>query len=147
MKALTLYQPWASLIALGEKKIETRSWPTMYRGELAIHAGKTNFTQFGEVEPFRTVLEKHGLHYRTLPTGVIIATCVLVDCQEVAYPIGYPYRDKAFLKNGKCVEGNEYAFGDYAPGRYAWILADIKPLDKTIPARGKQGLWNWEDSL
>lgn len=40
MKVITLIQPWATLIALGEKQIETRSWSTKYRGEIAIHAGK-----------------------------------------------------------------------------------------------------------
>jgi hypothetical protein len=40
MKALSLIQPWASLIVLGEKRIETRSWPTRHRGHLAIHANK-----------------------------------------------------------------------------------------------------------
>ena len=40
IKALTLWQPWASLIAWGEKQYETRSWSTEYRGLLAIHASK-----------------------------------------------------------------------------------------------------------
>jgi len=40
MKALTLTQPWASLMALQSKTIETRSWYTAYRGELVIHAAK-----------------------------------------------------------------------------------------------------------
>jgi hypothetical protein len=40
VKAITLQQPWASLIALGAKSVETRSWSTAYRGPLAIHAGK-----------------------------------------------------------------------------------------------------------
>lgn len=40
MKAITLWQPWASLIACGAKTIETRSWGTPYRGPLAIHASK-----------------------------------------------------------------------------------------------------------
>jgi hypothetical protein len=39
VKALTLHQPWASLVAAGVKMIETRSWSTRYRGPLAIHAG------------------------------------------------------------------------------------------------------------
>jgi hypothetical protein len=39
MKGLTLTQPWATLVAIGAKRIETRSWPTRYRGLLAIHAG------------------------------------------------------------------------------------------------------------
>ena len=41
MKAITLTQPWATLVAIGAKRIETRSWRTFYRGPLAIHAGKT----------------------------------------------------------------------------------------------------------
>ncbi|MFL0196977.1 ASCH domain-containing protein [Clostridium sp. WILCCON 0269] len=45
MKTLTLIQPWASLIALGEKKIETRSWRTNYHGELFIHAGKSIYKE------------------------------------------------------------------------------------------------------
>lgn len=39
-KILTLSQPYASLVALGAKRIETRSWRTSYRGPLAIHAAK-----------------------------------------------------------------------------------------------------------
>lgn len=41
-------------------------------------------------------------------------------------------------------EGREYVFGDYTPGRYAWILEDVKQLPEPIPAKGHQGLWNWE---
>jgi hypothetical protein len=40
MKVLSLTQPWATLAAIGAKKIETRSWSTAYRGPLAIHAAK-----------------------------------------------------------------------------------------------------------
>ena len=38
MKVLTLTQPWATLVAIGAKRIETRSWATKYRGPLLIHA-------------------------------------------------------------------------------------------------------------
>ncbi|GIP49646.1 hypothetical protein J53TS2_32370 [Paenibacillus sp. J53TS2] len=40
--------------------------------------------------------------------------------------------------------GQEYRFGDFAPGRYAWELAELRPLLEPIPALGKQGLWNWD---
>lgn len=40
MKVISLLQPWASLVILGHKKIETRSWNTKYRGDLLIHASK-----------------------------------------------------------------------------------------------------------
>ena len=41
MKAISIHQPWASLIAFGEKRFETRSWKTDYRGPLLIHASRT----------------------------------------------------------------------------------------------------------
>ena len=64
MKTLSLIQPWASLIALGEKRIETRSWGTRYRGPLAIHASLSHVGDdliVGSVEPFASVLARHGI--------------------------------------------------------------------------------------
>lgn len=40
MKAISLTQPWATLVHLGAKRVETRSWYTSYRGQLVIHAAK-----------------------------------------------------------------------------------------------------------
>lgn len=58
IKALTLYQPWATLIAIGAKKIETRSWDTKYRGPLAIHASKNEkFMKLSFLDPFFKVLK------------------------------------------------------------------------------------------
>lgn len=88
MKALTLHQPWASLIALGVKTIETRSWSTKYRGPLAIHAGKR--CEVGKVGHFdveddtpprsakQYLLRGVGWPYR-VPLGCVVATCELVD--------------------------------------------------------------------
>jgi hypothetical protein len=38
---------------------------------------------------------------------------------------------------------DELAYGDYTPGRYAWILKDVKQIDP-VPAKGHLGLWNWD---
>ena len=67
IKALTISQPYASLIARGEKWIENRHWPTNYRGRLAIHAGKG--TQY--LSPTQL---------RGYPTGCVLATAELVAC-------------------------------------------------------------------
>ena len=148
MKALTLYQPWASLIPPGWKKIETRSWSTKYRGPLAIHAAKDQqyWTVVAHDEPFRSVLMESRLFRQyDLPYGAVVAVCNLVDCVKVIGLTrleGRPVR--ALLENGQIVEGNELAFGDYTPGRFAWILKDARPLHTPIPAKGKQGLWTWE---
>lgn len=76
IKALTLYQPWATLVAIGAKRIETRSWWTAYRGLLAIHASKT----FGATnralchqEPFRSALLAGGVERLSdLPLGAVV---------------------------------------------------------------------------
>lgn len=86
MKALTLSQPWASLVAIGAKRIETRSWGTNYRGPLAIHAAK-NFSDIARqlcyTEPFASALiDVEGVLYSNsdeLPTGVVVAVVELTD--------------------------------------------------------------------
>ena len=130
MKALSLLQPWASLIATGAKKIETRSWSTKYRGPLAIHASRSNKNNLLRyLEPFLTWLKGIGL----LPLGAIVATCDLVDCIKMTPELI------------ESIKSPELDFGVYAVGRYAWILENIKPLEKPIPASGALSLWNWED--
>lgn len=139
MKVITLIQPWGSLIALGEKKIETRSWKTDYRGPLLIHAGmKVNICSKKGI--FKNVLETHGYTKETLPTGLIIAKCNLVDCLEIVQA-GVCY---GTLSNGMEVSGNEYQFGDYQIGRYAWLLKNIELLKDPIPAKGQLRLWEYE---
>jgi hypothetical protein len=149
MKCLSLNQPWASLIALGVKKIETRSWKTNYRGKLAIHAS-AKFTnemkRLCTVEPFRNALIEggYGSGPEFLPCGFVIATCDLVDC--VVIPTFKKYY--ALGKPGKWLWGlppdqPELSFGDYTPGRYAWRLENVKIFSRIIPAKGKLGLWEW----
>lgn len=87
MKTLSLTQPWATLVAIGEKRIETRSWATNYRGPLAIHASK-GFPRWAVelalTEPFRSTLATAGVkQLADLPTGAVIATCTLVDCLRI----------------------------------------------------------------
>ncbi|WP_373325645.1 ASCH domain-containing protein [Sporomusa paucivorans] len=158
MKAITIHQPWASLIACGAKQIETRSWATKYRGPIAIHAGLKDPKKLPllGMEAFESAakeaLEKAGLEWCFLPTGSIIATADLVDCVRVdgcvngeIGPFAIPVF-KAELENGETVRGNEFLFGDYSIGRYAWILDNIRQIDP-VPARGMQRLWEWEASI
>lgn len=144
MKALTIIQPWASLIALGEKKIETRSWRTKYRGPVLIHAGKSVDHDICKTNPFSAALVDHGIIFQQdMPTGVILARAEIVDCVEIGLGTDPPNRI-AYLKNGKKVTGNEFSFGDYSPGRFAWILDNIQPLKEPIPAKGQLSLWEFD---
>lgn len=139
MKAITIIQPWATLIALGEKRFETRSWRTHYQGPLAIHAGKQVDKETCEREPFRSVLAAHGYTADNLPAGAVIAVSNLEECHEVV-AAGSESAQLAFRE----VNGFEFLFGWYSLGRYAWELADVQLLPAPIPAKGQQGLWNWE---
>lgn len=133
MKCLTIRQPWATLIALGEKQIETRTWRTAHRGELAIHAGMQVNKAICRTEPYQSLLARHGYTADNLPTGKIIAVSRISDCCEVTPELvqqGWP-------------GGNEYVFGNYAEGRYAWKLEEVVPLVHPIPAKGRLGFWEY----
>jgi len=143
MKALTLYQPWAQLVAIGAKRIETRSWGTSYRGPLAIHAGKAMKTEAMRlilINPFRTCIGQNKLSF-----GCIVATCELVDVMQVgewdASGIEIDYFNQGHRWS---LTHQEQAFGNYAIGRYMWFLDNIKILPELIPAKGAQRLWEWK---
>jgi activating signal cointegrator 1 len=165
MKALTLTQPWATLVAIGAKRIETRSWSVKYRGPLAIHAAKGFPTWAMNTclyDPFIGALRAAGLFpdcfpldkpfdlRAVLPLGAIVATCELVDCQMIGVlpdgtPVYMAYDE--FPPVLDAVQEPERSFGDYTPGRFAWLLGDIKALPEPIPAKGALGLWNYEGAL
>lgn len=146
MKALTLYQPWASLIAIGAKRIETRSWGTSYRGPLAIHAAKKYPT---EAQDFHKEMHRrYGLLAAPLPLGAIVATTTLVQCYRISY------MDERAIAAGTTVSVSpdrrwgqitpaEAQLGDYAACRWAWILIDLVRLDPVVPMPGARGLWEW----
>jgi hypothetical protein len=141
VKCITLCQPWASLVALGAKRMDTRSWRTWYRGPLLIHAARAfpkRARDLCKQEPFATVLVEAGYTHplsglvdpALLPLGVILAVCNLKHCTRIGTPgINLPPPEP------------ERSFGDYTAGRYAWILSDVQPLLKPITAHGSMGLW------
>lgn len=143
MKAITIKQPWASLIALGEKQFETRSWQTKHRGPIAIHAGKSVDKE--SYEYFSNILAAHGIHsLKDLPTGVIVATCDLVECHQIMKD---NYENSiAVTHKDEYIDGKEYWFGDYSVGRFAWQLSNLQVLPVPVPAKGQLSLWNWDES-
>lgn len=140
MKAITIIQPWATLIALREKKFETRSWSTKHRGELAIHAGKKIDWNACREPEISAALARNGYGPDNLPTGSVIAIVQLENCLKSidTWTDGYE------LEGRRLIYSPEYEFGDFTPGRYAWELAEVNRLPDPIPAKGQQGLWNWE---
>jgi hypothetical protein len=141
VKTLTLTQPWATLVAIGAKRIETRSWGTNYRGPVAIHAAK-GFPEWAQTacldEPFFTALTagRGTSNALDLPRGVVVATCRLVAVHPVASANLRPWAAE-----------HEFEFGDYSVGRYAWLLDEVEPLPEPVPARGALGLWYWDENI
>jgi hypothetical protein len=131
MKALTLYDPWATLVVLGEKRFETRSWQTSHRGLLAIHVSRNRpreAKRFDDIEPFRSALghNYHNLGYRH--PGCIIGTVEVVGCEDAGF-VDAEITEK------------ERAFGDFGPYRYAWKLSNPQRLKAPIPCKGSMGIW------
>ena len=143
MKAITIHQPYASLIAVGAKRYETRSWATRYRGQIATHAGKQDWTGRMSSEEITAAINAFtGTRYEVAsgraennydyiyPYGAVIATAELVDCIKIIETTE--------------IYKPELLFGDFTAGRYIWVLANVKMFPEPIPERGKQGLWEWE---
>ncbi len=125
-RVITLQEPWASLVAEGIKTIETRSWPCYQYGSIFIHASKALIPQTDERRTELSTLLSGSLHY-----GEIIAECELSNC----ILIDDSYAKRIEKENPLC-----FRCGDFTPGRYAWVLSNIRPI-KPIPIRGKQGIW------
>ena len=134
MKALSLWQPWASAMALGLKRNETRGWSTSYRGPLAIHAAK-RWTRAEQVfladAPSEFTCPEMREIYE-LPLGDIVGVCELYDC------IG---TDDALNEEDQLLSSREEFWGNYGVGRFAWLTRNMVRLPVPIPYCGAQGLF------
>lgn len=139
MKALSLTQPWATLVAIGAKNVETRSWYTDYRGPVAIHAAKafpSDAARLCATEPFRSALAAAGItRSDTLPRGAIVA---LADLTQVV-PV--------HLVPAEARIEPEQSFGDYSPGRYAFVLENVRRLAAPLACNGALSLWKMPAAL
>jgi hypothetical protein len=202
MPAVSLWQPWASLIAVGAKTIETRSWPApkgLIGQRIAIHAAKTTkgfdtlpgdcegnaeggwrYGYIGDFQAaycFRSGEGTRGDAYIhrleppelaevnpiDIPLGAVVATARLDACLPMVWRDDWP--DARTWQDGPAVEvhasglqlwpeqgvtdrardvTDQLEYGDFAAGRWAWLLSGIEALDESTPAKGMQGIWQWE---
>lgn len=131
MKALSLWQPWATAIAVSVNTIETRHWSTRYRGPLLIHAAKHRDPMQRE---FTESEQAIGRLPMIIPFGAIVAICELVDVRPTH-------------ALGRKVSATERLYGDYAPGRFGWLLDNVRAFDEPIPYRGRQALFDVPDEM
>ena len=130
MKCLTIREPYASLIKNNLKHIETRSWNTTYRGKLYIHAGVSKLPKNLDAD-LQNLIKNLTFSY-----GKIICECELTDVI---------YMTKEYVEDIKKNHYAEYICGDFQVGRFAWILKNVKPLDKPIKTKGRLSIWNYYD--
>ena len=137
MKVLSLLQPWAQLVVIGAKRIETRSWNTDYRGPLLIHASKKFLKDdriLCETDPyFARALQDRRV--AELPLGAIIGKVMLREL-----------RTTTVMLAGNELSEQEKRFGNYGYGRWAWLLTGAEEFAKPISAKGSLGIWEfiWE---
>lgn len=132
MKALTIIQPYAELIANGSKFVENRDWPTSYRGQIAIHAGMGKRYGGNTVEE---MCESYGVPMSNIVFGAVIAKAKIVACLhiDVINKLG-PEHDFGWVKDH-----------EHAHGTYCWILDEIRRIDP-VYIKGALGLWEWDGS-
>lgn len=151
MKAISLHQPWASLIMCGAKRVETRSWrpPEALIGQrIAIHAAK-RIDDCVLDHPFSDYIADP---VRDAPQGVVLGSVVIEGAWHMDHPadakmIAHEYHRLDVPRKGAPVwdeeaTAHELAFGDFTVGRWAWGLAEVRQLDKPLPLRGRQRVFD-----
>lgn len=141
MRAITLWQPWASAFAIGYKTIETRSWnpKRLHCGQLiAIHSAKRQHNQL-DLMDIEDHLKARGFDdvedvvkpFKDMPHGCVVAVGRFVASCRTEH-----------LKNINCVPSSlDLSFGNFAPGRFAWVFDRIMPVEEPVETKGSQGLW------
>lgn len=136
-RALSLTQPWATLMAIDAKRVETRGWNTNYRGWVAIHASKGFPMECRNLcyrSPFGLAMANY-VSPEDLPLGQIIAVTEIIDTRRTEY-IGT-----------SSLSEQELALGDYSPGRYAIFTRGVRRLKQPITIKGALSIWRLSNPI
>lgn len=166
MKALSLWQPWASLMVHGMKRIETRGWYMRHRGPLLIHAAKkwdedlaelchldptyaTALTACGFTKDLRDTRPK-GMPFGAIVGRVEVVDCVATDSIDKAMPGSSDDMPPMRITLGNIkriyrIGRREIAFGDYSDGRFGIVCTNPVAFSEPISYRGSQGLFDVPD--
>ena len=160
MKALSLTQPWAHAIAVGSKRVETRSWSTEHRGLVAIHAAlrhsKTELVSMAAnwmwCGALGWTMGDNSLPWNRLQFGKIIAIANLIDCRPTeSFTVGEiddeRGPDASIRPEYRLYRWCERDMGDFSAGRFGFVLANVRRLVTPIECKGALGFWTVPDSI
>lgn len=131
MKALTICQPYPTLILRGDKRVENRTWATNYRGQLYLHAGKSR--AWLDVED--GVDMESGMPVSSMVFGAVVAIVNLIDCLPIAeITAGKHDRKYHWLREHR-----------HTNGPWCWVFDEkVTPIGPW-PWKGAQGLFDIPD--
>lgn len=132
VKAISLWQPWASLWLTDRKRHETRHWYTAHRGLLYVHAAKRPIRESDLSPRLRDICEDEfgGHFWKELPFGAVIGIVDLIDCVSTHMVSTIP---------------DDLQCGDFSDGRYAWKRAENPTYIGPWPYKGRQSMWDISD--
>ena len=139
MKAISLWQPWATMYCAGIKVAETRGWDTKHRGPMLVHAAK-KWTKQQQDFWLGLCLDHPELSEYKLEFGGLVGKVDLIDTTTT---------DNMKLYLAKHLSPTQYKvaiqLGDYSAGRFAWYCENEVLFKDFIPMKGQQGFWNVPD--
>lgn len=130
MKAITIKQPFATLIAKGYKEYEFRTWKTKYRGEILIHAGKG-------ID--KKAMEKFKYLNLDYPSGCILAKATITDCIPIDAAARKILKEKDAMVYGSIIKDTDW-------NGYGFKLEDLKEIEPIL-VNGKLSLWDYEGEI
>lgn len=161
MRAISLWQPWASLIACGAKPYETRDYPPpadWIGARIAIHAARMpvsralKLSDLDDDDEFKGAVA-HALRKEdwatSLPYGAVICTALLVGAYQLGSDWSLGGKRGVFLQargSPHCDYIDVDLFGNYAPLRWVYHLRDVQEINPPAPARGFQKFWTWAEA-
>src|SRR4051812_1297342 len=160
MKALSLWQPWATAIACGSKRIETRSWQTPYRGALLIHAAarcvemeligcQCCWNWCGALMPAVGKLMGTSTGLKSvLPFGALLGIAVLTDVRPTdSFTLGEIEEKRVPPGESDIYTWTERQMGNFDLGRYGWVLDCVQAFERPIFYKGARGLFDVPDEV
>ena len=147
MKAITINQPFASLLACGVKKYVTMPWETDFRGKIAIHSGKDGLHRFNKDSSVIKVIASQ-LKIDENEYGAILAVAEITECWKIIKSEEHRILLKSNNDNYRAIfKWNDYLeiqLDDFSVDRYAFEFCNIQELEKPVKANGRgKGLWEW----